>query len=340
MNGEVPQPRPRKPHAKPLVDHLGGFFPSTSFGVDGTSIAIDTGDVTGDGIPDIVALILAPSSVAVLAGAGDGTFAAPVVRLTAITAGGLAAGDLDGDGLADVALSDTLTPFVHVLLADGAGGLGAPTAFAASNVQRGIVLGDFDGDGHRDLATANELSNMIEVFVNDGAAVFTGGQRFFSHIRVTALALGDLDGAGHPDLAAINLLSDTITAFRSRAPQGPWSSVASGVAGLHGVPELHGSGDLLGNDPWSITLTGARPNTLGFFVLGADSLLTPFKDGVLVPSPDVAIGVPTGSGLITVGGTWPAGLPSAAMLWMQWWVADSVAPAGFSATAGVSATTP
>ena len=68
----------------------------------------------------------------------------------------------------------------------------------------------------------------------------------------------------------------------------------------------------------------------------------PFKQGVLVPSPDVLIpSLPLdGIGGLVLSFAWPTGLPPDVTTWHQYWIPDPGAPAGFAASNGVEAAAP
>lgn len=111
-------------------------------------------DMTGDGLPDIVA---ADFNVSLFVQTAPGLFASPV-PLYAGGANWVALGDLDHDGIPDVALTDATG--VKVLLHTGAAGTttyAAPVSvftqtpnanLSGANV---VAIGDVDGDGYNDL---------------------------------------------------------------------------------------------------------------------------------------------------------------------------------------------
>lgn len=83
------------------------------------------------------------------------------------------------------------------------------------------------------------------------------------------------------------------------------------MAGTHGVPVLQGLGNL----------------TAG---------------GTLVPQPDfifLDFGT-TGAGNLSLGATWPAGVPSGFATYFQQWVTDPETTVGFSASNGLAGTSP
>jgi hypothetical protein len=69
--------------------------------------------------------------------------------------------------------------------------------------------------------------------------------------------------------------------------------------------------------------------------------LTPFKGGVLVPSADIVNAPLTTDeqGDLVITGPWPDGLSGTAVF-MQTWLQDPAAPAGWSASNALSAKTP
>jgi hypothetical protein len=123
---------------------------------------------------------------------------------------------------------------------------------------------------------------------------------------------------------------------------GCWEDLGLGLAGVNGVPQLEGAGTLLAGDALTLALSDARPLASAVLILGLSAANLPFKGGTLVPAPQVLVaGLPIdGTGALMLSGTWPAGLPSGFTLWLQMWIADAAAPHGFSASNGLSASTP
>ena len=109
-----------------------------------------TGDLNGDGIPDL----LVPSNGTVVAylGNGDGTFT--LKGNTATPSGGyLALGDFNHDGKLDFATSGNL-----LALGNGDGSFQTPTAIVSNPPGTGfsnIAAGDINNDGWPDLVLTN-----------------------------------------------------------------------------------------------------------------------------------------------------------------------------------------
>ncbi len=150
----------------------------------------------------------------------------------------------------------------------------------------------------------------------------------------TPLAFGvwsaDCDlGPGVLDLAGFTFTPDT------------WSDLGPGLAGSAGTPVLVGIGALLPGTTWTFSLTDCAALSPAFLVMGSESLMAPFKGGVLVPEPAQLVALTTSAtGRIVLTGTWPAGVPSGLQLVLQYWIDDAAGPAGFSASNGLVATVP
>ncbi len=124
----------------------------------------------------------------------------------------------------------------------------------------------------------------------------------------------------------------------------PWFNLHRSLGGTYGEPSLTGDGTLIGGDPIALTLSNVLEATSAALVVGFVELNAPFKGGVLVPDFNaggfIVFGLPTFGGTLTVGGTWPTGIPSGFATLYQYWITDGAGPAGFSASNGLSGTTP
>jgi predicted carbohydrate-binding protein with CBM5 and CBM33 domain len=125
-------------------------------------------------------------------------------------------------------------------------------------------------------------------------------------------------------------------------PLDRFADLGDGLVGSNGLPELTGAGTLAAGDPVSVSLTQALELAPATLVLGLSALDAPFKGGVLVPHPDVLFdGLTTdGAGELVVNGTWPAGVPSGFVTYLQCWIVDGQGPKGLAASNGLSATAP
>jgi hypothetical protein len=160
------------------------------------------GDVNGDGKLDILVLNAAgntnTSTLAVLTGAGNGTFTTQTPVAFGPQPVSVAAGDVNGDGKLDVVVTYSTTS-AGVLLGNGNGTFQTEKDFPTGNGSEFAAIGDLNGDGKQDIATANFTDGNATVLINkvneqavlDNAAVTGTG----THTVVAAYA-GDTHYAG------------------------------------------------------------------------------------------------------------------------------------------------
>src|SRR5207247_481306 len=134
---------------------------------------IAVGDFNRDGIPDLAVADLGPypnraTTVAVLIGAGDGTFGAPRFFDAGHRLTGVAVGDFnrDGDGVQDLAIANWFATTVSVLLGNGDGTFRYGVQFGAGAAPEKVVVADFNEDGQPDLAVANYFGRSVSVLID------------------------------------------------------------------------------------------------------------------------------------------------------------------------------
>ncbi|MGW8282044.1 MAG: FG-GAP repeat protein, partial [Gemmatimonadota bacterium] len=113
--------------------------------------AVAAGDLTGDGLVDLVVTNTDDGTVTLLIGDGSGRFPRQETFAAGENPVDPAIGDLDGDGDLDVAIANHETDYVTLLANDGTGNL---EAFADSPRRLGlelhphaVLITDMDDDG-------------------------------------------------------------------------------------------------------------------------------------------------------------------------------------------------
>ena len=259
------------------------FTPIAATWTDIGYAALASGDINGDGFPDIVAASHF-GVVQTLLSDGRGGFTEKTLRRED---GYVAAelGDLNGDGHLDLILLGYRTAGLEVYLGDGTGNWKLHTTLPEPRPERtmpgrALVVGDLNHDGHLDVVAAFQRS--IYIYYGDGRGGFTGGPvDFYSPTRqFQSLALGDVNKDGHLDL----VINGT---FSGRdQPNGPdvylgngrgeWKASSAGLKVLKLVSASAGValGDLDGDGNLDIVaggnVTGDVRNGYGLFWFRGD----------------------------------------------------------------------
>jgi hypothetical protein len=156
------------------------------------------GDATQDGLPDIITVSWASSTIGVLPGFGDGSFERRIDFPGVVAARDAVLGDWDGDGSEDlaVAASTGVTIFAGVdagLTRRGSYFANSPAALAADDV---------DGDGNLDLVAASATGPTVSVLRGLGDGTFEQPVARFIRSPALAVIVDDFTGDDISDIAA------------------------------------------------------------------------------------------------------------------------------------------
>ena len=173
---------------------------------DGHYFAAATGDLNGDGLPDLAAVSFEPGGISVWMAREDGTWQFGLVPLPASEARDILLVDVDGDGRDDVvAVSRGGIDGLLLLQIPEEGPWESPTIISSGSGYEAVAAGDIDGDGDLDLAAARgggRDDGGIEVLLGDGHGGFHGGTAPLSAGSYRDVLLDDLDGDGRLDIVA------------------------------------------------------------------------------------------------------------------------------------------
>jgi len=207
--------------AMPAMAQFEGFseIQSQVTGVAGVLQDLEGGDITGDGLNDMV-FINETGSVWYFAGFDDGLFDDPPVRVVEPDDAGRAIElvDYDNDGDLDIVRVAAINAGdFRAYKNDGSGNFEfdfAITGIGNVNTRSGLEFGDFDGDGDRDLFVLVE--DGVVIIENIGGD-FSRSPIFSGLVNFTArgLAAGDLDGDGRAEAATISSSNDSVYITRS-----------------------------------------------------------------------------------------------------------------------------
>ena len=156
-------------------------FNSQMYPVGASATAIASGDVNGDGYPDLAVASNIDSTVAVLinnaainGNSSKGTFGLPTSYGVALQPAAVAMSDFNKDGYADIAVTGTGTGQgggTTILLGSSGGAMTGETSLPAIYGQA-IASTDFNNDGNPDLAVGY---NGVTVFLDSGAQASVSG---------------------------------------------------------------------------------------------------------------------------------------------------------------------
>ncbi len=251
------------------------FAPKVEFSTDQYVISVTSGDLDGDGKPELVTV--SPHYVSVfhnraMQGVINTSSFAPRVSFRGLNPNDVGFAtvritDIDGDGKPDIVAH---TNRIFVFRNTAARGVIDPSSFAPlvdlnlTGVKT-FEVGDVDGDGKVDLAVIRDpylaadgnsagriaIARNIATPGDITAASFATGVDFDTPYDAWALALGDLDGDSKPDMAVSTtsrmvVLRNTSTAGTinsgSYSPAivfpGSWSNIGVADVDADGIPEV------------------------------------------------------------------------------------------------------
>ena len=259
--------------------------------------------------------------------------------------------DLDGDGDPDLVLGNDGNQINRLWL----NALGVPDTHAPS-VHLLTVQGD-KADGRdtpirvqlRDNAPQRTIRRYAVdlVFRVDGGLPVRVPMRSQRGQQFQATIPGGIDGtiAWHVEGRdeAGNVFTSTEASYvQSSSGVTAIEPVGSGTPGVAGYPDLLVSGDLTGGSIVSLSLRDGPPSATSLLFASLASTPVPFKGGWLHTVPVLlSIALPTdAAGSWWFDLTWPAGLPSGALLWSQVAMADATATGGASLSNAVKLSMP
>lgn len=185
----------------------GVFGSATDYATPSGPLGVCSGDLNGEGFPDLVSANASAGNLSVRLAIGDGTFGTS--NLYAVGSGprSVTACDLNGDGYLDLAVANSLASTISILMNNGNGTFGSATPTMTLLNPRCVVAADLDADGDLDLAVANPDAKAIRFHFNNGGSLAVSVQRSVAG-HPYSLAVGDLDGDGDYDVSYPSYTTD------------------------------------------------------------------------------------------------------------------------------------
>ncbi|MBK6505076.1 MAG: VCBS repeat-containing protein [Ignavibacteria bacterium] len=250
------------------------FEPRTSFSVGSGEYDINSGDLDGDGKPDIIGVNSNDNTISILRNTstpGNINFALKSDFNTGSYPTSVATGDLDGDGKPDLAVTNLANNNVSLFLNTSTVGninFAPRVDFSSATLPISVGIGDIDGDGKPDIVIANNSSATILVLQNLSTS---GNLNFSSALSLTtgssprSVSLGDIDGDGKAEIVVANTTSSTLSVFRNLSTAGSinLSNKVDFVTGSS--PQSVSLGDIDGDGKTDLTVSNENSSTVSVF---------------------------------------------------------------------------
>jgi hypothetical protein len=299
-NGQVPVPPTVNPNNTTADTHGtisvlagngdGTFQTEKQYTVGGRPIAVQAGDLTGDGKKDLVVVNAFDNTLSILKGNGDRTYQPAVTIPVGQNPNAVVLADVNGDGKLDIVVTNLVDNNVSVLInqsTPGALSFQAPVNYSVGTYPAGIVARDFNHDGKMDLAVINSGNSLdsnstttLSVLLGNGDGTF---QRASTQVLWKApygyggeaIVAADF-GNDQQDLAVANFSQGQVIALQGHGDgtftQTGLYTVGAGTEGIVAA-DFDGDGkiDLAVNNLNDYTVTILRGNGDGTFVNAASN---------------------------------------------------------------------
>jgi hypothetical protein len=166
-----------------------------------------SGDVTGDGMVDVVVLFYPgfPNSpglrLGLFPGRGDGTFLPPALQPVSFGGAAIETVDLDNDGIDDLAVLDPGSRALYMLAAPFGGPFVVLDQTSLASWPASMAPGDFDGDGDADVAVALPQANQVVILPGSGNGTLGPPLESAFDFSTQQVGAADFNGDGISDLA-------------------------------------------------------------------------------------------------------------------------------------------
>jgi FG-GAP-like repeat/Bacterial pre-peptidase C-terminal domain/FG-GAP repeat len=176
---------------------------------------VATGDLNGDGYPDVVIGNRVDDTVTVYMNLGDGNFELPQTYAVGARVWKVTVADATGNGRLDVLSANKGANTVSLLLNNGDGTFAPQIVIPTGSRPGGVTVADLNGDGIPDLVVDNYASDNVGVYMGEGDGKFAPPVTYSSSkgsafAGPTPVTVADLTGDGIPDLIIPNYVAANV----------------------------------------------------------------------------------------------------------------------------------
>jgi uncharacterized repeat protein (TIGR01451 family) len=223
----------------------GGFGPAVNYFPGSQPNWLVSGDLNGDGKPDLAITDSGSNTVSILLGTGSGTFGSTVNYVVGSFPRAITIADMNNDGKPDLVIVNVGSNNVSILLGNGNGTFASASTFSVGTQPEGLVADDFNGDGNIDLAVGYYSSNSLSIFLGNG----TGALQSATPVTLGGsgnlfMLSGDFNGDGKADLA-VPIYGSTVISILLGNGDGTFQAGVS--YGIDSSPTSVGAGDFNGD---------------------------------------------------------------------------------------------
>ncbi len=188
-----------------------GLYPGELF--DAGMVVRWTGDLTADGVPDLLGYVEGHVQVARgVAGSGfEPAVTSPLPDNAFVSHQRLL--DVNGDELPDLIIVDELASCLNVLLGDGQGRFTDQDCYPLGNGSNRLNHADVNGDGLTDFLTSNRTGRSVSTLLGRGDGTFEQAVESPLLITPTDVAAARMDADLHADLI-VTLLNNQVAILR------------------------------------------------------------------------------------------------------------------------------
>jgi len=280
-------------------------------GAGGDPVAISSGELNGDGKPDLVVANETADNIAVFLTQADGSFQAAQFYETGTKGSGpngVTLAHVNPDTSLDAVVSNGSSSDVSTLLGDGTGRFGTPRAFVADQEPQTVAAADVNGDGFADAVAITQDGDAPSAMVlrGNGDGSYAAVENAIVPPSPKMAVAGDVDNDGLPDLIVVPTTpsgqSGTVLIRRALATGGFAAPV---VLQSHGDVISVATGDFNGDGLLDVVALNGSSHDMSLFLATAVGLPS---------TPTQNMAVATGAVGLLVGDWDRNGLPDLAIV--------------------------